>query len=82
MTPASQQHLFPPLPLSQDKFSNASGCDDYGPIEQDIDTGAHVPRIWKERTLKVDTMLVVLENLCKAHISIMDPPCHSRWRFF
>ena len=61
-----------PLPLSQDKFSNASGCDDYGPIEQDIDTGAHVPRIRKERTSKVDTMLVALENLRKARISVMD----------
>ena len=61
-----------PLPLSQDIPFNSSGCDDYSQNEQDIEMGVHVPRIWKERTSKVDTMLVALENLRKARISVMD----------
>ncbi|KIJ99840.1 hypothetical protein K443DRAFT_8105 [Laccaria amethystina LaAM-08-1] len=61
-----------PLPIFQDKFSNSSSYNHYGQIEQDIDTGVHVPCIWKERTSKINTMLVALENLRKACISVMD----------
>ena len=61
-----------PLPLSQDTPFNSSGCNDYSQNEQDIEMGVHVPHIWKECTSKVNMMLVALENLHKACISIMD----------
>jgi hypothetical protein len=58
--------------MSQDDFLGSSGCAEYDQLEPDVDTRAHVPRIRKERTSKVETMSAALESLRKARISVMD----------
>jgi hypothetical protein len=57
-----------PLFIPEGDLPSSSGCSD----PQDAASHDQIPRLRKERTSKIGTMLAALEDLRKARISVMD----------